>query len=748
MHPRQPTALVLLLAAALCPAQTDWRQELLLPPVRYPAFTFDPVRGFALAFGGDTDRGLSGETWLWNRVEWQRAVTANRPAARQQSALVFDHARSVSLLFGGTDAAGARLQDTWRFDGVDWTQLQPASAPPARSLHAMVFDAARSTVLLFGGVGAPFGELGDTWEWNGANWVQRTSLHAPPPRSGAAMACDLVRQRVVLFGGSCFQYGPCWRGDTWEWDGVDWIDRTQPWPVPAPPPRWSHGMAYDAATARTLVLGGSDDPGHYHYDLWAWDGTNWSWLQPAQQPPPRLGHGFAFDPGTQRVLAFGGETWFNLLGDLWSFAGGTWQLLDPGMSPPLQILERTEAMASDGDGVLWCGGDVTVYGMQTWRWDGGRWRYLPSAAGPRSPEHHRLQWLPPAGRIVLHQPFRSTLQPEQTLGFDGQTWIPFAPLHQPGVQSGADLALDPRFDRLVLFGGRDASGLRGSTWTFDGADWQLLAVAGPSPREDHAMALDVAGGRVILFGGRNAAGDLGDTHAFDGQQWQLLQPARAPSPRRDHAMAYDLGRQRIVLHGGRVLGGVVDDTWEWTGSDWEQRLTPVQRPGFAHALAYDPRSERLLGIGGFVRGTWSYGAAAPGTIATFGGACGGSLGTPATWTPFGQRPYTGGAFTAGFVNLPGPLALAAVGLSATSWGGTPLPYNLGPFGFPNCDLRVEPTAVSWLAPAGGAAAWTLQVPGAPALVGVQLFVQALALDPNGPAGLAATPGVRLQIGGR
>jgi hypothetical protein len=35
---------------------------------------------------------------------------------------------------------------------------------------------------------------------------------------------------------------------------------------------------------------------------------------------------------------------------------------------------------------------------------------------------------------------------------------------------------------LVLFGGGDAHGEFGDTWTFDGAKWTQLNVTGPSPR--------------------------------------------------------------------------------------------------------------------------------------------------------------------------------------------------------------------------------------------------------------------------
>jgi len=38
-----------------------------------------------------------------------------------------------------------------------------------------------------------YGDLGDTWEWNGVDWMQRTPENKPYSRSDHAMAYDSVR---------------------------------------------------------------------------------------------------------------------------------------------------------------------------------------------------------------------------------------------------------------------------------------------------------------------------------------------------------------------------------------------------------------------------------------------------------------------------------------------------------------------------------------------------------------------------
>lgn len=748
---RQSPPLAVLFAAALLPAQTDWQRLPLLEHARYPAFAFDSLRGLAIAFGGETDAGVGGATWVWNGVDWQSAATAITPAARQQAAMVFDPARGVTLLFGGISANGIQLGDTWTFDGVAWLQQWPAASPAARALPAITFDPARNTVLLFGGRSATFAELSDTWEWTGATWMQSQPLHVPPGRSGAAMAYDTLRQRAVMFGGSCFQMGPCWRGDTWEWDGVDWTDRTQPWPVPAPYGRWSHGLVYDQARGRTVLFGGSDDPGHYFDDTWEWDGAAWTQRQPTTRAPGRLGFGMAYDPMAQRTLAFGGETWSALLSDLWAFDGTTWQLTEPPMQPIPAFFEHTGAAAWDGarNVVVWFGSRPQSWPAQeTWEWDGSRWRPSLPGQGPAYPEHHRLQWLPGFAGLVLHVPTRGS-HPEQTWRYDGLQWSALTPLHLPGLRSGFHLALDPRADRLLLFGGRDAQGLRGSTWTFDGADWRQVVTSGPTPREGHSMALDAHRSRIVLFGGHDGIAYCADTWEWDGQQWQTRQPTGSPSARNDAAMAYDTARRRTVLHGGTDAQGWRSDTWEWDGTTWLPRQTATAfGPDSSHSLVFDPALGAIVTVGGFRGGTWRYAPARPGTFAAFGAPCGGSAGTPWIWPSFGERPFHDGPFTLLFGNLPGPLAFAAAGFSATSWNGVPLPHNLQPYGFPSCNLRIDPAIVLLLPVQGGVAAWTLQFPADPACIGLSFFQQALALDPNGPDGLSATPGGAAVVGGR
>jgi hypothetical protein len=85
---------------------------------------------------------------------------------------------------------------------------------------AMAYDAARGLAVLFGGFGNGR-YLGDTWTWDGTDWIPGTPAHAPAARYLPGGAYLAGGGRVVLFGGSS-EIGLA-LGDTWDWDGTDWV---------------------------------------------------------------------------------------------------------------------------------------------------------------------------------------------------------------------------------------------------------------------------------------------------------------------------------------------------------------------------------------------------------------------------------------------------------------------------------------------------------------------------------------------
>jgi hypothetical protein len=226
-------------------------------------------------------------------------------------------------MFGGITGPSVALGDTWEWYGAAWQQRTPGNAPSPRLGHAMAYDAARSRTVLFGGglSGNPV-LLGDTWDWDGADWQQRTTATAPPGSDAAVMTYDAARACVVLLvpvvaGGSLIG------SQTWTWDGATW---TQHAPVHMPSPRRNADMAYDAHRQRVVLFGGHHDPtSTFLADTWEWDGVDWTSVTPATQPAGRGQSALAYDAVRQRIVMFGGALFwgFNEAGDTWEYWLGT-----------------------------------------------------------------------------------------------------------------------------------------------------------------------------------------------------------------------------------------------------------------------------------------------------------------------------------------------------------------------------------------------------------------------------------------
>ncbi|MBL8880557.1 MAG: immunoglobulin domain-containing protein [Phycisphaerales bacterium] len=280
---------------------------------------------------------------------WSQAAPANAPSARERHAMVFDSARGVVVLFGGSDAAGLD-GETWEWNGANWT-LRSTTGPSARRHHAMAYDSARGVTVLFGGRDTVY--QGDTWEWNGTTWTLR-STSGPAARAGHAMAFDASRGVTVLFGG----YTTTTTNDTWEWNGTTWTLRASG----GPSRRVFHGMAYDSARNVSVMFGGLDSTLNRLGDTWEWGGTSWTQVSTIG-PSERLTFALAFDSAAGVTTLFGGFDG-DRNDETWDWNGVAWtQRVTSGPSARDYC-----AMAYDsarGELVLFGGFDST-YDGETW----------------------------------------------------------------------------------------------------------------------------------------------------------------------------------------------------------------------------------------------------------------------------------------------------------------------------------------------------------------------------------------------
>lgn len=278
-----------------------WQALPAAPPelTRYgAAMVYDEAREVVVLFGGAT-LGADGkaapqnDTWLWDGKTWRRMQPANPPSPRAFHAMVYDPARRVTLLFGGSSDDGATgLDDTYVWDGERWSPANVNPRPAARCKHSLAFDADRKVVVLYGG-----SEQRDTWEWDGGSWGLMQAKSYPKYRTGPGLAYSPNDHRVLLFGGSGRD------GTAWTWDGKAWTSAKKTG-VEA-----GEAGTLTAAGERLLFFGGlGRTPSNtlLMYDPRA--PQAWQKAGAGQPPSARMHHAAAFDSKRRVLVIHGGMT--------------------------------------------------------------------------------------------------------------------------------------------------------------------------------------------------------------------------------------------------------------------------------------------------------------------------------------------------------------------------------------------------------------------------------------------------------
>ncbi len=421
------------------------------------------------------------------------------------------------------------------------------------------------------------------------------------------------------------------------------------------------------------------------------------------------------------------------------------------------------------------------------------------AQGPVSRYGHAMAYHAGVGRAVVFSGFNPSglgyLQ--DTWTFDGEQWSQ-ASASGPAARMWHQLVYDWARGEIVMFGGfANTAGLQNDTWTFDGSAWVQVSASGPSPRKGHMMAFDPVRQTVVLFGGEGVVfpSRLADMWEWDGSTWlQVVQPSPRPAGRAFGALA-PCGTAGLLLFGGSTLTGASTETWTWDGSAWSQRLVvgPPVRSSFAmvgqangevmlfggygsagplrdtwiwdgtawreeafvirpgsrsgHAMAYDTdRRRTVLFAGQFRSDVWQYDSEYLAAAGTYGGGCGQP---PLHLVPDpAARPILG--TTAGVDLQFAPLsAFVALGWSRSRMGPEVLPYSLAPFGMPGCDLwtSAQTSAQPVTSLGAGTARCDVSLPNLPAVVGIEVFLQAWGFDATAnAAGIVVSNGVFWRVG--
>lgn len=239
-------------------------------------------------------------------------------------------------------------------------------------------------------------------------------------------------------------------------------------------------------------------------------------------------------------------------------------------------------------------------------------------------------------------------------------WVQQFPVTRPPARSEHVMVYDSRRDRIILFGGRQEAtvvrqkaGYFGDTWAWKDGEWTDLAPGdAPSPRVSPGMAYDSDRDRVILFGGLNASDDgktvqpRQDTWEFDGDNWTRVSssgpllgrpmlvydrarhetllvglaqdfstgmyrwdpassswtpitPAAKPGCVSDAGLVYQAHNERVLIAGGNCgAAAFIEETWEWDGTNWTKAKTNGLGRVGAAALAYDTATQTTVRFGG------------------------------------------------------------------------------------------------------------------------------------------------------
>ncbi|MBI1801214.1 MAG: hypothetical protein HY259_13075 [Chloroflexi bacterium] len=296
-------------------------------------------------------------------AQWVRFNTSNAPTATAAHMLAYDSKRGVVVKFGGSDSNGDLINETWELDPRTrtWTKRTPVHAPPARTSTAMVYDVARHVTVLFGGYN--FKYLDDTWLWDGTDWTQVFPAHSPAARTGEGAAYDSRRQQVVVFGGVGY-YPPGFFDDLWRWDGTDWSERAA---SIRPPARASMAFAYDSHRDALVVFSGGSPTGSIYTDTWEWINNAWTQRQPVTVPVARVYAASGYSPTGGYTMFFGGEdAELVFRSDTWLWEGTNWMQSTGPRHPSGRTNEYGAVYVSGLRGILMHGGYDFTRLTDTW----------------------------------------------------------------------------------------------------------------------------------------------------------------------------------------------------------------------------------------------------------------------------------------------------------------------------------------------------------------------------------------------
>jgi len=194
---------------------------------------------------------------------------------------------------------------------------------------------------------------------------------------------------------------------------------------------------------------------------------------------------------------------------------------------------------------------------------------------------------------------------------------------------GMALAYDAESDRVILFGGANATFTTNATWAYDydTDTWTKMAPSvSPPPRAQAAMVYDPAADRVIMWSGSFPSGDADATvwaYDYNADAWEAVETQGGPPALWGASMAYDASTGRAIMFGGTLVRPAdtkpedyYEETWafDYKAATWT-KLSPASHPPArrTHRLVYDSRANLVVLFGGelaewgaYERDVWAF----------------------------------------------------------------------------------------------------------------------------------------------
>ncbi len=360
-------------------------------------------------------------------------------------------------------------------------------------------------------------------------------------------------------------------------------------------------MAFDTRRQREVILGD-------HGDVWERDRFGLLHRPVVDnQPAPSyraFGH-MVYDPARSRVLLYGGSPVGGpFLDDTWSWDGGRWRAV-PSAARPTGRGRAVMVYDEVRDRAVLFGGDTsyssTIRRQDTWELDGDQWTQV-AGSGPvgfdniAAYDHQR-------GAVVMARMASSQSQalPVTLWRWTGAAWVAIPATGAPLSRSGVAFAYDPVRQALVMAGGRltaPAWGLSDEIWEERSGTWSLAGSEPAIARSAAKAWFDPDRGGVAISGGVDAFSfPFTSTWLWDGAQAVPAHDEARPRQRGNYALWYDSWRDRLTMFGGYDVSAVLqsDETWSWNGNEWEL-LAPAVRPSRRWLAASTFDSVRGVGV--------------------------------------------------------------------------------------------------------------------------------------------------------